>query len=62
MGYTLHCPVCKQVTGCVDSEHMGAVTMVDGVPAEYCTLHHPDPAFHAEDKPTARMNVKILGQ
>ena len=59
MAFTLHCPVCKQVTGHVADDHRGEVPMVDGQPAEYCSVHHPDPDHRIEDKPTVRMTVRV---
>ena len=26
----------------------------------YCSRHHPDPRFHGEDPPQARMNVRVI--
>jgi len=52
MAHTHHCVVCNNVVavcgdaGCQSDEG-------------YCTLHHPDPDHHAEDKPVVRMTVAI---
>lgn len=53
MAHTHHCEVCKQpVAVCDDGGCQGDT-------GHYCTVHHPNPAHHVEDKPTVRMTVKL---
>jgi hypothetical protein len=53
MSHTHHCVICMQPVAVCDSDtcqHEGP---------QYCTVHHPDPAFKVEDKATVRMTVRV---
>lgn len=60
MGYTLHCPICKVVTGHIGDQHPGPIPLIDGVPAEYCTIHHPDQLFHQDLISPAPKRIKSV--
>lgn len=51
-GHTHFCGTCgAMVAVCTeDCQHTGP---------QYCSIHHPDPQFKIEDKPTVRMTVKV---
>lgn len=52
MAHTHECAICKQIVAHCDGEcqHQGE---------QFCSVHHPDPQFKVEDKPTVRMTVKV---
>lgn len=56
MSHTHHCEVCKQPVAICDGD-----SCVQEGP-HYCTVHHPDPQFRVEDKPTVRMTVKLADE
>lgn len=73
MAHTHHCDVCKQPVAICDGDICQQDVVRDpdtGQPVldadghlqeqkHYCTVHHPDPQFKVEDKPTVRMTVRL---
>lgn len=55
--HTHHCKVCNTVVASCSDER--CVNDVDNVTVHYCSIHHPDEKYRAEDKPTVRMTVGI---
>jgi hypothetical protein len=54
MGHTHHCEVCKQPVAICGESYCEQDDQ-----RHYCSVHHPDPSFHIEDKPIVRMTVKV---
>lgn len=53
MSHAHHCKVCGQLVAMCDGDTCAQEQ------DHYCSVHHPDPAHHVEDKPTVRMTVRV---
>lgn len=54
MSHTHHCPVCKVPVAVCSDEHCL------GDEGHYCTLHHPDPAYHQDLIPPPGRNTTTV--